>query len=173
MFYSHRNVHNLIHFLLRWYFSISHRVIAHHLRAHNITVEAEKCTFFNAVRTQFLSLRWRIANCPLAESTVPLAEIWVSASGKQYSASGKVMILLAETWSSTSPLEAGILVKDRQCVCIIITMDMPGLEAYDIIKPVRQNITCCQGNVSHSCLRHSCNTWPWQLVIFCLIGQII
>ena len=28
-------------------------------------------------------------------------------------------------------------------------MDMPGLEAYDkyIIKPVRQNITCCQGNV--------------------------
>ena len=31
-------------------------------------------------------------------------------------------------------------------------MDMPGLEAYDkyIIKPVRQNITCCQGNVSHA-----------------------
>ena len=37
-------------------------------------VEAEKCTFFNAVRTQLLPLRWRIGNCPLAESTVPLAE---------------------------------------------------------------------------------------------------
>ena len=37
---------------------------------------------------------------------------------------------------------------------ITITIDMPGLEAYHkyIIKPVRQNITCCQGNISHLCL---------------------
>ena len=84
---------NLIHFLW-WHFSISHRVIAHHLRTHNVTV----------------------------------------------------------------------------------TMDMPawtrGIANYDkyIIKSLKQNITR-QGNIIlHPCIWHLCNTWSWQLVIFCLTG---
>ena len=44
---------------------------------------------------------------------------------------------------------------------ITITMDMPYQRHNDkyIIKPLRQNITRCQGNISHSCPRHSCNIY--------------